>query len=41
MFSDGKIAQDGSHKELVNVEGPYKELWNAQAQYYMNLKGTQ
>lgn len=41
VFLDGEIAQDGSHKELVNVEGPYKELWNAQAQYYMNLKGTQ
>lgn len=41
VFLDGEIAQDGSHKELVNVEGPYKELWNAQAQYYMSLKGTQ
>lgn len=34
VFKDGEIAQQGSHNELVEKDGLYQELWNAQAQYY-------
>lgn len=35
VFDEGRIAQIGSHNELVSDEnGKYFELWNAQAQYY-------
>ena len=35
VFHEGKIIQQGSHKELMEEEmGKYYELWNAQAQYY-------
>ena len=34
VFQDGEIIQHGTHNELVEQEGLYHELWNAQAQYY-------
>lgn len=34
VFENGSIIQQGSHDELVNQDGLYQELWNAQAQYY-------
>ena len=35
VFHEGKIVQHGNHDELVvNENGKYYELWNAQAQYY-------
>lgn len=34
VFDRGKIVQRGRHEELENQEGLYRELWNAQAQYY-------
>lgn len=34
VFADGKVIQNGSHEELVLQNGLYKELWEAQAQYY-------
>lgn len=35
VFHEGRIVQRGTHKELVSAEnGKYRELWNAQAQYY-------
>ena len=34
VFDQGRIVQQGSHEELVEKEGLYRELWNAQAQYY-------
>lgn len=30
VFDKGKIVQDGSHKELLEQNGLYKTLWNAQ-----------
>ncbi len=36
VFHKGKIVQRGAHHELVNIEGKYQELWNAQAKYYSN-----
>jgi len=34
VFEDGEIAQRGAHQELVQTDGLYQQLWNAQAQYY-------
>lgn len=34
VFDQGQVVQRGSHEELENQEGLYRELWNAQAQYY-------
>lgn len=34
VFDDGKVVQHGSHEELERQEGLYRQLWNAQAQYY-------
>lgn len=34
VFEDGKIVEIGNHNELVNNNGSYSDLWNAQAQYY-------
>ncbi len=34
VFDQGRIAQVGTHEELVTAEGKYAELWQAQAQYY-------
>ena len=36
VFHEGSIVQRGSHERLLaEGEGKYKELWNAQAQYYV------
>lgn len=34
VFDEGRIVQKGSHETLMRQEGRYRELWNAQAQYY-------
>lgn len=34
VFDKGRVVQRGSHEELENQEGLYRELWHAQAQYY-------
>ena len=35
VFHEGAVIQQGSHADLlVNCNGKYYELWNAQAQYY-------
>ena len=35
VFDRGRIVQQGTHEELLGEEnGKYRELWNAQAQYY-------
>ena len=31
MVLDGKIVQDGTHEELLQQEGPYRLLWEAQS----------
>lgn len=37
VFDGGRIVQKGTHTELLKQEGgKYPELWNAQAQYYVN-----
>jgi ATP-binding cassette subfamily B protein len=36
VFDDGRIVQKGTHTELLQEEnGKYRELWDAQAQYYV------
>lgn len=30
VFSEGKIVEDGSHEELIALNGLYKSMWNAQ-----------
>ncbi len=34
VFDHGEIIQKGSHTDLVECPGKYRELWQAQAQYY-------
>lgn len=34
VFDKGQVVQRGSHDELEQQDGLYRELWNAQAQYY-------
>ena len=34
VFEDGGIIQKGDHEGLLKTEGKYRQLWEAQAQYY-------
>ena len=34
VFDHGQVVQQGAHDILVETEGKYKALWEAQAQYY-------
>ncbi len=35
VFHEGRLIQRGSHNELIaDISGKYKEIWDAQAQYY-------
>ena len=34
VFDGGRLVQKGSHEELVNMPGKYRELWTAQSVYY-------
>lgn len=34
VFDGGTVIQRGTHEELIQQEGLYRDLWNAQAQYY-------
>ncbi len=39
VFDDGALLEQGNHEELLkNADGKYSELWNAQAQYYINAE---
>lgn len=35
VFKNGTIVQQGDHNTLVDCDGLYKEMWNAQAKYYV------
>ena len=34
VLSDGGIAEEGTHEELLQEDGLYAKLYNTQAQYY-------
>jgi ATP-binding cassette subfamily B protein len=34
VFDKGNVIQNGSHEDLVEKDGLYQKLWEAQAQYY-------
>lgn len=36
VFDKAELVETGTHKDLMNSDGKYAELWNAQAQYYLN-----
>lgn len=36
VFDKAKLVETGSHQMLLDKNGKYSELWNAQAQYYVN-----
>lgn len=35
VFEEGSLVQEGKHNELLLTDGRYKELWFAQAEYYL------
>ena len=39
VMEDGKIAERGSHQELLEMDGVYSSLWTAQAEYYKDTAG--
>lgn len=39
VMENGRIAERGSHDELLDKSGVYKELWTAQAEYYKDTAG--
>ena len=36
MLEKGKIIESGSHEELMNLNGKYAEMFNLQAEKYVN-----
>ena len=36
VFDKAHLVETGTHQELLNADGKYSELWNAQAKYYVN-----
>ena len=34
LLEDGQIAEEGTHVELIALEGKYKELYEIQSQWY-------
>lgn len=39
VFDRGRVVQQGGHDNLVEAEGKYRDLWEAQAQYYQKEEG--
>lgn len=36
VFNDGKIVEEGTHSQLINLNGHYKTLWNVQVNGFFN-----
>ena len=42
VIHDGKIAESGSHEELMQTDGIYSRMFNAQKQWYQkDLQGEE
>ena len=35
VFAEGKIVEDGSHQDLLALNGTYKKLWDAQVGVFL------
>lgn len=40
LFEDGQVVEEGSHDELMNQNGKYAEMFEIQAQYYVDSEGN-
>jgi len=38
LFEDGSIAEEGSHRELLLMDGKYANMWHKQADNYADSK---
>lgn len=36
VFNEGKIVEEGTHSQLINLNGRYKNLWNVQVNGFVN-----
>ncbi len=36
MLEKGRIIEQGTHEELLDLNGKYAEMWRAQAECYMD-----
>ena len=34
LLDEGQLVEDGTHEELLAIDGLYAEMWNAQASWY-------
>ncbi len=34
VFQEGRVVENGTHRELLEAGGLYRKMWDAQAQYY-------
>ncbi len=34
LLKNGKLCESGTHRELIEINGEYAELWNMQSQWY-------
>ena len=41
VFSEGRIAETGTHQQLLAVHGPYRELWEKQSGLRLSADGDQ
>lgn len=39
MFKDGEMVEYGTHESLMEAKGPYSEMFEVQAQYYLEEEG--
>ncbi|KAF2101725.1 ABC transporter-like protein [Rhizodiscina lignyota] len=41
VLSDGKVAESGTHEQLIDSGGIYSELWSAQETHFVDTEGTE